>query len=178
MFRSSSRDSAPALRLQQLVSLLSHDVLGDAVSPAELDFATIECRAHEAGQRIARALCEQFPAAQARTAHEPRPCPDCGRPCTGTVEPRELITRDGPIQLDEARHHCPSCRRDFFPQPTEATVEPSAVQPGDADDPGLHGHGMRLVRGRRQTARDHRRADNLATPSANALSGGRRRTRR
>ena len=127
MFRSSSSGFVEDPQFQQLLSVLSRELFGDAGSPPELDFVTIEQRAHEAGQRIARKLCEQFTSEQARTVQEPQPCPDCGRPCSGTIETRELLTRDGPIQLDEARHSCPRCRRVFFPQSTKPTLESSSI---------------------------------------------------
>lgn len=126
MFRSSS----PGLQgpeVQRFLSLLARELFGDARSPAELDFGTIEQRAHEAGRRIARGLCEQITAEQAQATDQPQPCPDCGQPCAGSIETRSLLTRDGPIQLDELRCTCPHCRRVFFPLPTGAAPQSPAV---------------------------------------------------
>jgi hypothetical protein len=83
---------------------------------AALDFAAIEQRAHEAGCKVARLLCEQAASQCAESAQQPASCPDCGQSCAGTIQERLLETRDGPISLKEARHCCPRCRRVFFPQ--------------------------------------------------------------
>jgi hypothetical protein len=98
--------------------LVSEEFLGLERDAASLNFADIERRAHEAGRELARRLCEQAASQAAVSAERPQPCPDCGRPCAGAVEARRLETRDGPIELAEARHQCPHCRRAFFPRST------------------------------------------------------------
>ena len=118
MFRSSATDPSQDARLQQLLALVSEEFLGLNEDAASLNFAAIEQRAHEAGRMLARRLCEQAASQAAVSADRPQPCPDCGRPCAGEVEARRLETRDGPIDLDEARHYCPRCRRAFFPRST------------------------------------------------------------
>jgi len=118
MFRSSAVDPSEDPRLQALIDRISEEssaLDGDAET---LSFAEIERRAHRAGRELARRLCERAASRAAVSAERPRPCPDCGRPCAGEVEVRPLETRDGPIDLAEARHHCPHCRRAFFPRST------------------------------------------------------------
>jgi hypothetical protein len=44
-----------------------------------------------------------------------QPCPDCGRPCPLSHEPRPVHTRAGPFEHREPLAHCPVCDRDFFP---------------------------------------------------------------
>src|SRR6516165_5086921 len=110
MFRSSSTDSSQDSCLQQLLAMVTEEFFGVDKSAATLNFAAIEQRAHEAGRKVARLLCEQAASEPSQSAEQPRPCPDCGHSCSGVIEARRLETRDGPIQLKEARHYCPQCR--------------------------------------------------------------------
>jgi hypothetical protein len=96
--------------------MVSEEFFGVDDSGATLNFAAIEQRAHQAGRKVARLLCEQAASKPSQSAEQPQPCPDCGQTCSGAIEARRLETRDGPIQLQEARHYCPQCRRAFFPQ--------------------------------------------------------------
>src|SRR5262245_24906512 len=116
MSRSPAPDPSQDPRFQRLLAMVSEEFLGLDEGAASLNFADIERRAHEAGRELARRLCEQAASRAAAAAERPRPCPDCGRPCAGEVEVRRLETRDGPIELAEARHDCPRCRRAFFPR--------------------------------------------------------------
>jgi hypothetical protein len=123
MFRSSSTDAPLDPRLKQILEAISRDVFGPDEDVNNLDFATIEQRAHEVGRRVARQLTEEAAAKQAQTCDKPQACPDCQRACAGSIENRELLTQDGSIQLQEAGHFCSHCRRAFFPQQTQATIE-------------------------------------------------------
>ena len=116
MFPSSAVSPSQDPRLRALVDRISEEFSAHDGDAASLSFAEIERRAHEAGRELARRLCEQAASRAAASAERPRPCPDCGRPCAGEVEVRRLETRDGPIELAEARHDCPRCRRAFFPR--------------------------------------------------------------
>ena len=95
-------DSVSDARLDEILREVSREVFGSDDEVKNLDFATIERRSHEVGRRVARRLLEEAAAKQAEDAHQPQSCPDCQRPCDGTIETRELITQDGPIQLQEA----------------------------------------------------------------------------
>jgi hypothetical protein len=80
------------------------------------DFTALE----EVAQEAARGLTEGTLAAlllqQANALGDAQPCPDCGRACPVTHEPRVLHLKGGqPIQQREPVCHCPACRRDFFP---------------------------------------------------------------
>ena len=178
MFRSSSPDPSQDPKSQQLLALLARDLFEGDRSPASLDFATIERRAHEFGQKVARTLCERIASDQAETTDQPQPCPECSRPCPSSIQTRELLTRDGPILLKELRLDCPHCRRAFFPQSNVPAVEPPPVQPGGPDHRSHHGNGRTLVRGSGQAAGDHRGLEGLASPPPDPLPGSRRRTRR
>ncbi len=116
MFRGSPTDSAQDARLQRLLGMVKEEFFAVDQTGAGLDFATIEQRAHEAGRKVARLLCEQTASQCAESAEHEQPCPGCGQACAGTIQERPLETRDGPISLKEARHSCPRCRRVFFPQ--------------------------------------------------------------
>lgn len=178
MFRASDGDASQNPHFQKFLALVPREFWETESNLADLDFATIEQRAHEAGQKVARLLCEKAASQQARSADQPQPCPDCGRLCTGSIVTRELITRDGPIQLEEARYECPHCRRAFFPQPTDATLESSLLQSGRHDDRGHHGDCGSLVRGSLQAADHRRRGEGLTPAPSDPLPRGRRRTRR
>lgn len=127
MSRPSSEASVSDLRLEQILREVSLEVFGPDEQINDLDFATIEQRSHEVGRRVARRLTEEAAAKQAENAHEPQPCPDCRRPCRGTIASRELMAQDGTIQLSEASYHCSHCRRDFFPQQSSAAAQSSPV---------------------------------------------------
>jgi hypothetical protein len=97
MFRAPSSDSSQDSRLQQLLAAVSEEFFGVDKSDAPLSFAAIEQRAHEAGRKVARLLCEQTASQPASSAEEQQSCPDCGRSYSGEIEARQLETRDGPI---------------------------------------------------------------------------------
>jgi hypothetical protein len=62
------------------------------------------------------ALLEQ----QTQTLPTEQPCPDCGRPCSVTHEPRELDSPGGTVVYREPVCKCPACRRAFFPSTPDA----------------------------------------------------------
>lgn len=177
MFRNSADASEVDCRLEAILREVSLEVFGSDDEVNQLDFETIERRSHEVGRRVARRLSEEAAATQAENAREAQPCPQCRRPCRGTIETRELITQDGPISLQEAEYTCPHCRRAFFPQPSSPTSESSPIQSGRPDPGGLHGGRDTLVSGSDQTSSDQHQSDDLAPASAKPRSGGRRRTR-
>ena len=79
MFRASSIDSSQDRRLKQLLTAISHGLFGADGPSADLDFASIEPLAHDAGRKLARQMCEEAASRQA-CSEQPHPCPDCGRP--------------------------------------------------------------------------------------------------
>ncbi len=178
MFRTASTDAFGDTRLERLFQEVSREVFGPDEELKDLDFATIEQRAHEVGQRVARRLSEEAAAKQAHSVEEPQPCPHCQRPCGPSIKTRELLTQDGLISLEESACYCSRCRRAFFPQQSEAAPGSSALQPAGSDQGGLHGNCESLVRGSRQGSTDQHVAHNYSASSPNALPRGRRRTRR
>ncbi len=86
----------------------------------DVDLATLE----QVALAAARGLTEGTLTAllDHQTQHAPTTvgCPDCGRDCPVTIEPRSLVGRAGAITYREPAAHCPDCRRDFFPPPDRA----------------------------------------------------------
>jgi hypothetical protein len=176
MFGSPAPDPSQDSRLQQLLAMVSEEFFGLDEDAASLDLVAIERRAHEAGRKLARRLCEQAASQPAASAgHRPQPCPDCGRPSPGAIAPRRLETRHGPIELAEARHDCPRCRRAFFPRWAPPGAGSPPLQPGGYRRRGRDVGRRPLVRGGRHVAGDLRRAGDLAPPPPDALPGDRRR---
>ena len=126
MFRKSA-DTTLDPKLEQLSAEVSREVFGPPEDIHQLDFATIEQRAHEVGRKVAQRLARDAAAQQAQTADTPQPCPDCHRDSPGAVRSRPFLIQDGSISLPEAAHFCSHCRRAFFPQSTTPTAQPSLL---------------------------------------------------
>ena len=78
MFRGSPTDSAQDARLQRLLGMVKEEfsrlirrVRGSTSPPSQ--------RAHEAGRKVARLLCEQTASQCAESAEHEQPCPGCGQ---------------------------------------------------------------------------------------------------
>jgi hypothetical protein len=123
-------------RLREVIEALFGRVFGGGPVGPDVRFADIEDAAHEVGRAVARGLCERAAASQLEPAPASAPCPDCGRACPGTASSRPLIGRDGPVALAEVEHHCPRCRRAFFPLADDAGAGPSPLQPRGRGGPG------------------------------------------
>lgn len=82
-------------------------------------FDQIELPAHELGQRFSRAIQEERARDVALKQLGRVYCPDCKKQCRVEIEPREVISMDGPIELNEPVAHCRRCRRSFFPSACE-----------------------------------------------------------
>jgi len=145
MFQKSSSRLLDDPQVQRFLQALVGDRFGPEGPDSEVDLASIERWAQDGGRTVARGLCELSANQQAADWEEPRPCPDCQRPCRGAIETRELRTRDGPIRIQEIRCSCPHCRRVFFPQETGATVDSPRLQPGSVDGGHHRRHGRRFV---------------------------------
>lgn len=114
-------------KLELLYAEVSREVFGPPQDIHQLDFATIEQRAHEVGRKVAQRLAREAAAQQAQTADIPQPCPDCRRDSPGVVQSRPFLIQDGSISLPEAAHFCSHCRRAFFPQSTTPTAQSSPL---------------------------------------------------
>ena len=78
-------------------------------------FDQIELPAHALGQRFSRAIQEERARDVALKQLGRVYCPDCKKQCRVEIEPREVTSMDGPIELTEPVAHCRRCRRSFFP---------------------------------------------------------------
>lgn len=78
-------------------------------------FDQIELPAHALGQRFSRAIQEERAREVALAKLGRVYCPDCKKQCRVEIEPREVSSIDGPIELTEPVAHCRPCRRSFFP---------------------------------------------------------------
>ena len=79
MFRGSPTDSAQDARLQRLLGMVKEEFFAVDQTGAGLDFATIEQRAHEAGRKVARLLCEQTASRCAMLLSTSNPVPVAAR---------------------------------------------------------------------------------------------------
>lgn len=86
-------------------------------------FDQIEMPAHELGQRFSRAIQEERAREVALQQLGRVYCPDCKKQCRVEIEPREVSSIDGPIELTEPVAHCRRCRRSFFP-----SADPTGVR--------------------------------------------------
>jgi hypothetical protein len=81
----------------------------------DVDLATMEQVAMAAARGVAEGTLTALLDQQAQQLPTTSACPDCGRECTRTTEPRPLVGRSATITYPEPVAHCPACRRDFFP---------------------------------------------------------------
>lgn len=87
---------------------------GSAEPLAKMSFDALEDHAVRIGDAMARAVMKQALEQQASQT-EATVC-RCGTPLEPCdPEPRDLMTRRGPVGWMEPLGHCPRCRRDFFP---------------------------------------------------------------
>jgi hypothetical protein len=81
----------------------------------DVDLATME----KIATTVARGLTEGTLTAlldqQVRKLPSEVACPECGRVCAVTREPRPLEGKSASITYSEAVAHYPDCHRDFFP---------------------------------------------------------------
>ena len=110
-----------------------------------IHFSEIESYAMAIGNIVAREVYSNAASQQAFQAFSTQPCPDCGKDCTSSIQARDLQTRCGPVSVNEAKYHCPRCRRDFFPLPTKPGPDSSELQP-KADRGSGHVRRRRVVR--------------------------------
>lgn len=78
-------------------------------------YSVVESRAHQLGRQLSREVQQrQMGETAALAAHRAR-CPGCGTPCELREHKRRLTSMDGPLEIQELKGRCPTCRRDFFP---------------------------------------------------------------
>ncbi len=85
-------------------------------------FDEIEIPAHDLGKKLSRAIQEERAREVALQELGRVYCPDCKKQCRVEIEPRQVHSMDGPIELTEPVAHCRRCRRSFFPSAKRARV--------------------------------------------------------
>jgi hypothetical protein len=115
-------DAADAIRrgkkeqlLKQLAELLVEEQREQGVFDSVPHFSTLEQAAHALGQELSCAAQQRVAAEVVVRAKPLAECPTCGREHPVTTAKRTMTSLDGPIEVLEAKAHCPACRRDFFP---------------------------------------------------------------
>ena len=71
MFRASPSDSTQDRRLQRLLEMVKEEFFPVDQTAAAVNVAAIEDRAHEAGRKVARLLCEHAASQCAESAERP-----------------------------------------------------------------------------------------------------------
>ena len=97
--------------------VVARRAFGEAGPPDDVDFNTFEQVAVDVAQASTKGAIEQFLRQDTQRLGPAQPCPQCGRTCPLTTEPRDLVIRGATVHYDEPVGHCPACRRDFFPSP-------------------------------------------------------------
>jgi len=95
--------------------IVAQRACGNAGPGLGLDLAAMEQIAEAAARGLSEGTLATLLEQQAQALAADYPCPNCGRPCPVSREPRPLVCRAGPITYREPVCHCPACRRDFFP---------------------------------------------------------------
>jgi hypothetical protein len=96
--------------------IIARQAFGEHGPGTDIDFSALEQVALEAARGLTEGTIATLLEQQAQTLGPEQPCPDCGRACPVTREPRTLHLKGGqPVQHSEPACHCPACRRDFFP---------------------------------------------------------------
>jgi uncharacterized protein with PIN domain len=114
------RDAAVAKKLENLLS----ETAEAAVELSRLDgtvkgvphYSVIELHAHELGKQLSRQIQQRQMNEVAADQLRQHPCPSCGTNCEVTVNPREVGSIDGAVELQEIEGYCRKCRRSFFPE--------------------------------------------------------------
>lgn len=104
-----------ALNQERLQALLA-EFLAEQVAEGALSIDEIEDAMVELGDAVAREFAAQQLARQTANPPPTACCPDCEHAGERVGQrTRELLTRRGPVPINEAKYRCPKCRRHFFP---------------------------------------------------------------
>jgi hypothetical protein len=85
----------------------------------DLDADGIEQAAIMAARAVARGTIADLLRRKTSLLGAEQPCPTCQRLCPVEAQPRTIEFWGGPVAYPEPRCHCPACRRDFFPSPSD-----------------------------------------------------------
>lgn len=102
-------------KIKELAGLIAAERFGAQGVPKEITFSQIEQIGHQAGRALAAEVDRNLVVNHRQHFDAQQACPQCGRLCTGQLQERELLTRDGPVALAETTCYCRECRRSFFP---------------------------------------------------------------
>jgi hypothetical protein len=103
-------------RIKALVAALLAEEEAEGLDAPLETIDDIEDTMIRIGDAVAREVGVQKLARHTGDASGSCPCPQCGH--AGVYlkrRSRQLITSRGQVPLTEAKHHCPKCRRNFFP---------------------------------------------------------------
>lgn len=90
---------------------------------ANTDLLTLENKAIEEVDEVARAVISELLSQQAEKVECPEGCPKCGGVMVAkTPQNRLLQGRRGKIRFQTEVHHCKACRLDFFPSDENSAV--------------------------------------------------------
>ena len=114
--------ASPAVlkRMRELAELIATEQFGPQGIPKEITFSEIEEIGHQAGRMLAAEVDHELVADHGDHFAPDQVCPQCGRACPSEPHDRELVTRDGSVELSEAACYCVACRRSFFPSTRSA----------------------------------------------------------
>jgi len=113
--------------------IVSRRAYGEEGPGLDLDFDSLESLAVDIGQAVIQGTIEEVLRIQFQRLGDHQPCPGCGQGCPVGQTPRTLQVRGGTVHYDEPVCHCPACRRDFFPSPSEFATRRAQLL---ARDPG------------------------------------------
>ena len=102
--------------IKALVAAMLADEESEGLDGKQETIDDIEDAMIRIGDAVAREVGVQKLARHTGEASGPRVCPHCGQ--AGVYlkrRERDLISSRGKVPLTEAKYHCPTCRRNFFP---------------------------------------------------------------
>jgi len=101
--------------LNELAELEIEEMVDEGVFLGTPHYSIIECRAMTLGRELSREAQERGACEVAANCATQAACPTCRSSCQVETKKRQVISRDGPVELTETVAHCQTCRRSFFP---------------------------------------------------------------
>ena len=96
----------------------------EAVGPdLDLDAEDIEQAAITVARAVARSTIADLLRRKTSLLGAEQPCPTCQRLCLVQSQTRTINFWGGPVPYPEPKCHCPACRRDFFPPPSDPAAD-------------------------------------------------------
>jgi formate dehydrogenase maturation protein FdhE len=108
-------------RIKEVVAAMLAEEAAQGADPSGETIEDIEQAMIRIGNVVAREVGIQKLEQHTAQASNAATCPRCGQ--AGSYvgrQLRELMTSRGSVPVSEAKHHCPACRRDFFPSDSPA----------------------------------------------------------